>query len=309
MGNQRLPGALAPDDEVLRGQDGGRRGVRRDGWLEGSPDDAARAGTGSRRERARLRSARPPLPPALRAQRRRLLLASAPVVFLLALLAVRLVTLNPVHEQTLAAYQAGDRATTLEWAHRQGWVNLAEPFRASFAVASGHVVGGRFDLARPWFEQALEEVPTGGLDECKVRVNLGLTYERLGDDASARERPDEARQFYEKGIRVTQERPPLCDVPEDGEDTGARLADAQQRMEEKVQGVPPESGSQPDAPPEPAPTPPVEPTPDPEQAPSERQQEQLERQQRENTAERNRELGSEDRGIPSGPMDVYPRPW
>lgn len=237
------------------------------------------------------------------------MLASAPVVFLLALIGARLVTLNAVHDRTLAAYEAGDRAATLEWADRQGWVNLAESFRAPFAVGSGHVVGGRFDLARPWFEQALEHVPRGGLEECKVRVNLGLTYERLGDDAQARERPDEARQFYEKGVRVTKERPPVCDAPETGEDTGARLQDAGERMERKLEGTPPEGAQEPPGEADPAPTPPVEPTPDPQQAPSDEQQEELERQQRENTAERNRELGDEDRGIPNGEPDLYPRPW
>lgn len=293
--------------ERVRGEDTRTRAERR---ADARQAAGARADRG-RREwlgRTRARAPRRPLPEPLRTQRRRLLLASAPVVFLLALIGVRLVTLNPVHDRTLAAYEAGDRATTLEWAGRQGWVNLAEPFRAPFAVGSGHVVGGRFDLARPWFEQALAQVPQGGLDECKVRVNLGLTYERLGDDAQARERPDEARQFYEKGIRVTKERPPVCDAPETGEDTGARLEDAGERMEQKLEGTPTD-GQEPPGEADPAPTPPAEPTPDPQQAPSDEQQDELERQQRENTAERNRELGNENRGIPNGQPDLYPRPW
>lgn len=256
----------------------------------------------------RVRGSRAPLPEPQRSQRRRLLLASAPLIVLLALIGVRLVTLNAVHERTLAAYERGDRARTLEWADRQGWLNLVESFRAPFAMGAGHVVGGRFDLARPWFEQALELVPRGGIDECKVRVNLGLTYERLGDEATSRERPDEARQFYEKGIRVTKERPPVCDAPESGEDTGPRLQGAQERMEQKSADTPSE-GDQPPEQGQPAPSAPPQPTPDPQQAPSEQQQEQLERQQRENTAERNRELGNENRGIPNDDGALYPKPW
>ncbi len=249
------------------------------------------------------------LPEPQRTQRRRLLLASAPLIVLLVLIGARLVTLNAVHDRTLAAYEAGDRAGTLEWAGRQGWVNLVEPFRASFAMGAGHVVGGRFDLARTWFEQAFDQVPRGGVDECKVRVNLGLTYERLGDDAAARERPDEARQFYEKGIRVTKERPPVCDVPETGGETGSRLQDAQQRMEDKSEATPPGEGSGPTDGTPPAPSAPPPPIPDPQRAPSEQQQEQREQEQRENTAERNRELGNDDRGIPNGQGELYPRPW
>lgn len=238
-----------------------------------------------------------------------MLLASAPLVVLAALLGARLVTLAPGHDRTLAAYESGDPAGTLEWARRQGWGNVVERFRAPFAVGDGHVLAGRFDLARTAFEEALALVPPGGVDECKVRVNLGLTYERLGADAQARERPEEARQYYEKGIRVTKERPPVCDLPEVGQGTGSSLDGAQERMQQQLDGT--ESNGQPDpgqgeqAPP----TAPVDPTPDPQQTPSEQQQEELRRQQRENTAERNQQLGSDRQGILDGGSDVYPKPW
>ena len=166
------------------------------------------------------------------ARRRRLLLGSLPVVVLLVLVALRLLTLNLVHAQTLAAYEAGDKPRTLTWGERQGWVNIVEQFRSPFAIGDAHVLSGHFELARPWFEQAFEQVPKGGIDECKVRVNLGLTYEALGDAAKARERTDEWKQFYEKGIQITSQRPPLCDAPEGGQ-TGEQLQQAQQRMEDK----------------------------------------------------------------------------
>lgn len=255
-------------------------------------------GDGGRRE----------LPPRLRRRRRRLLVASAPLVVLLMLLGVRLATLNLVHEQTLAAYEAGDAAGTLSSGERQGWVNAVERFRAPFAIGDGHVLAGRFDLARSAFEEALSEVPDGGIDECKVRVNLGLTYERLGDDAQARERPTEAQQFYEKGIRVTRERPPLCDAPEAGQGTGEELQDAQQRMEDKSAppgGEPSESPGE-----QPAPTPPpVEPSPDPLRTPSQEQQDELERQQRENTTERNQRLDGQQSPPWGGGENTYPKPW
>lgn len=241
-------------------------------------------------------------------RRRRLLLVSAPFVALLALLGLRLVTLNAVHDRTLAAYHAGDRGATLAWGERQGWVNTVERFRAPFAIGDAHVLAGRFDLARTAFEQALADVPDGGLDECKIRVNLGLTYERLGDDARVRERPAEAKQFYDKGIRVTRERPMVCDAPERGEGTGQRLREVQERMEQKS-GTP--DGQPPEAPePEAGPQiPQAQPTPDPLNTPSEEQQRELERKQRENTVERNRRLGTQDQGEPGGGVSAYPKPW
>ncbi|EWT01931.1 hypothetical protein N865_12505 [Intrasporangium oryzae NRRL B-24470] len=250
---------------------------------------------------------RRPFPEHLRRRRRRLLLGSAPVVAMLVLLALRLLTLNVVHGQTRAAYDAGDRQATLHSAARQGWLNVVETFRAPFANGDAHVLGGHFDLARPWFEQAFELVPKGGIDECKVRVNLGLTYEALGDAAKARDRTLEWKQFYDKGIAVTRGRPPLCDAPE-GSDTGRQLQQAEQRMEQKDAGQP--GDTQPAEPqqsdPEAAPRP--EPSPDPGRTPSQQDQERLQEQQRQNTIERNLEQGQGDLP-PADPGQTYPRPW
>ncbi|HET8594516.1 MAG TPA: hypothetical protein VFM07_04660 [Intrasporangium sp.] len=227
------------------------------------------------------------------------------------LLAAKLVSLNVVHDQTLAAYREGQEAVTLEWAQRQGWVNVVEPFRASFAMGDAYLLVPRYDEARPWFEKALGQVPKGGLDECKVRVNLGLTYERLGDEAKARERTLEWQQFYAKGLETTRERPPLCDVPEQGGQTGQQLQDAQQRMESKSQGQEPTQPSpapQDQSQSQPAPGPTPQPTPDPEQVPSEGLQRQLQERQKRNTMERDRQLGNGT--VPPGAGgNTYPKPW
>lgn len=276
------------------------------------PDPQAESGA---RRRLRLprrlrpgRGDRRPLPPHLRRRRRRLLLASAPVVVLLVLVAARLVSLNLVHAQTLDAYTAGDEPRTLVWAERQGWVNVVEQFRSPFAIGDAHVLSGHYELARPWFEQAFAEVPKGGIDDCKVRVNLGLTYEALGDAAKARERTDEWKQFYDKGISITKERPPLCEAP-DGGQTGQQLQQAQQRMEQKNADAPPPDQPKPDQP-QSQPSQP-DPKPDPGNTPSQEQQDYLKEQQRQNTIERNQEQqqqGSDDTS-PGGSTQTVPKPW
>jgi Tetratricopeptide repeat len=245
---------------------------------------------------------RPPMSPQQRRRRRRLLLGSLPVVVL---------SLNVVAGQTIAAYDAGDRAGTQEWGERQGWVNIVEQFRSPFAIGDAHVLTGNFEHARPWFEQALEQVPKGGIDECKVRVNLGLTYEALGDAAKAKERTTEWKQFYEKGIQTTSQRPPLCDAPEGGQ-TGEQLQQAQQRMEDKSADPQPQPETPPKQPgdtPGQQPTPAPDPTPDPDNTPSQQQQDFLEEQQRQNTIERNQQLGEDQRDATGGEGPTYPKPW
>ena len=262
----------------------------------------------TRRARRWLRRrAKAPLPPHLRRRRRRLLLASAPVVVLLLLVATRLVSLNVVVAQTLESYQAGDKPRTVLWGERQGWVNVVEQFRSPFAIGDAHVLSGHFELARPWFEQAFEQVPKGGIDECKVRVNLGLTYEALGDAAKARERTDEWKQYYDKGIKITSERPPLCEAPEGGQ-TGEQLEQAQQRMEEKNSDTPPQDDQPQGEQPAPGPSQPPQPTPDPGRTPSQEEQDYLQEQQRQNTIERNQQQGSDDT-LPGGGSATYPKPW
>jgi hypothetical protein len=260
-----------------------------------------------RRLRARRRDRRP-LPPHLRRRRRRLLLASAPVVVLLVLVALRLLSLNLVHAQTLDAYEAGDKPRTLTWGERQGWVNVVEQFRSPFAIGDAHVLSGHFELARPWFEQAFEQVPKGGIDDCKVRVNLGLTYEALGDAAKARERTDEWKQYYDKGITVTKERPPLCDAPEGGQ-TGEQLQQAQQRMEQKSSETP--QDQQPPAEPQQQPGPGQQPapTPDPGNTPSQEEQDYLREQQRQNTIERNQQQQGSNDTVPGDGSQTVPKPW
>ena len=273
----------------------------------GDPQDSSRRGRFGR-WRGSGERVRQPLTPRMRRRRRRLLLASLPAVVLLVLLAAKVISLNLVHHQTLAAYQAGDTAGTLTWGERQGWVNVVEQFRSPFAIGDAHVLSGHFDLARPWFEQAFEQVPKGGIDDCKVRVNLGLTYEALGDAAKARERTDEWRQYYDKGIKITSERPPLCDMPE-GQQTGQQLQQAQQRMEQKDSDAP-QDPQQPDTGPrQPGPTAPTQPTPDLGNTPSQEQQDYLQEQQRQNTIERNQQQGTDDRVPPGGGDETYPKPW
>jgi tetratricopeptide (TPR) repeat protein len=243
----------------------------------------------------------------MRRRRRRLLLASLPVVVLAVLVALKLLSLNLVHNQTLAAYQEGDKAGTMTWGERQGWVNIVEQFRSPFAIGDANLLTGHYDLARPWFEQAFEQVPKGGIDDCKVRVNLGLTYEALGDAAKARERTDEWQQYYDKGIKITSERPPLCDLPE-GQQTGEQLQQAQQRMQEKNSDTPAPDQQQEQGP-QTGPADPAQPTPDPGNTPSQEEQDYLQEQQRQNTIERNQQQGNDDRTAPDGGSDTYPKPW
>ena len=193
------------------------------------------------------------------------------------------------------------------WAQRQGWVDVVERFRAPFALGDAAVLGGRFVLARPSFEQAFALVPKGGLDDCKVRVNLALTYEALGDAAKVADRTDEWQQFYAKGTALADGRPALCDSPRGGGERpaaeGRAAADGRPRAPVRRPRTPHRATRSPQ--PQPAP----QPTPDPQRTPSQQEQDLLQEMQRRNTVERNEQLGTGDRGDPQDGGPAVPKPW
>ena len=166
------------------------------------------------------------------------------------------------------------------------------------------VLSGHFGLARPWFEEAFELVPKGGIEECKVRVNLGLTYEALGDEARARA-DGRVASVLREGTGGHSRAPAALRRAEGGE-TGEQLDQAEERMEEKNQPQPARMSSLLGG--EPADSP-SRPRSLIRRAPSQEQQDLLREQQRQNTIERNEQRGTDDRDEPEGGGGSYPRPW
>lgn len=252
------------------------------------------------RIRGRLR--RDPLPPHLARLRKRMLWASAPLVLLAVLAALRLLTLNVFADRAIAAYTAADKVGAMTTAERLGWVNIVESWRYPFAVGDAHVVAANEDLARPWFESALASVPKGGREECVVRVNLGLVYEHLGDLAVAREHSDEARQYFDLGIETTKVAPDACDKPDaQNRNQAQELKAAQERMQQKDGLLPPKSDNNRD-------TPPSTPNPSPTNPPGQDKLDELEKQRQEN--QRDHEDGKQSNEIPTmPPADPNLKPW
>ena len=144
---------------------------------------------------------RRPCPPYLRRRRRRLLLGACPSSSCSCSWRCVCSRSTWSHAQTLAAYEAGDKPARWPGVSARAGSTSSSSSGRPFAIGDAHVLTGHFALARPWFEQAFEQVPKGGIDECKVRVNLGLTYEALGDAAKAEERTDGVETVLRQGDR------------------------------------------------------------------------------------------------------------
>ena len=115
-------------------------------------------------------------------RRRRLLLWSALPVLLALLLAAKLLSAAWFAGQASGAFARGDAPAVESAAAVLGIANFLEPHKAPFAAGDALALRGDYAGARTAFEAALAASPPA--DECRVRANLALSIERLGDAGS-----------------------------------------------------------------------------------------------------------------------------
>lgn len=175
--------------------------------------------------------------------RRRLLLASAVPVLLAAALAVKLLSVGYLGGQAAGAFGSGDQASVASAASGLGIANFVERHKAPFAAGDALVLSGDYAGARTLFEASLADATPA--DECKVRVNLVLSIERLADRTAETAGPadggTEAAKLYDDGLAVVKAAPPGCFSPDgsQGNATGAdgegdRLREAEERLQAKA---------------------------------------------------------------------------
>lgn len=168
-------------------------------------------------------------------RRRRLLLWSAlPVVLALAL-AAKLLATAWFGGQAAEAFARADAPAAESAASALTFANVLEPHKAPFAAGDAFVLRGDYTGARAAFEAALAGAPPE--DECRVRVNLALSIERLSDAAAARI-PDAVR-LLDEALAVVKASPDGCfDRSEAGGgaagDAGELLRQAETRLDGKL---------------------------------------------------------------------------
>lgn len=160
---------------------------------------------------------------------------SLPAVVLLALVALKLVTMVALGEEARQAYAAGNITGVAQAAARLDILNVIEPHKAPFAAGDAKVLGGDLDGARADFEEALTLAPRDSREACQIRVNLVLSLQKLGDAAQAAGQAASATAYYERVKAVVAEAPQGCFQGDAADEEGQQLRDAQQRAQEQTQ--------------------------------------------------------------------------
>ncbi|MCM0617828.1 hypothetical protein MOD31_17530 [Paenarthrobacter sp. TYUT067] len=166
-----------------------------------------------------------------RRRRRRLALYSAPPALLALAVAAKLLSVGVLGASAGQAFDAGEQEGVAGAASWLQVANLVEPHKGLFASGDAHVLAGDFAAAREDFEAALEAGP--GVDECRVRVNLVLSIEKLGDAAGE---PEVAARLFREAKAGVESAPPQCHAvgPANSAGEGENLDAARDRINGKI---------------------------------------------------------------------------
>ncbi len=221
--------------------------------------------------------------------RKRLVVWSLPFVVVLALVATKLLTMVALGDEALQSYTAGNVTGTEDAAKRLEFLNLIEAHKAPFARGDARVLAGDYEGSRAAFEESLALAPKDSRDTCRIRVNLSLSLEKLGQAAQGAGHADQAKQYFDRVQQVVNEAPPGCFEGDAQDEEGQQLRDAQQRAQDQNQQQQDQQNQQNQQ----------------QDQPSEDKQQQLDEKTQENLQQR--QQGDEQHGAVTKPL--VDKPW
>ncbi|MEV7662197.1 hypothetical protein [Paenarthrobacter sp. NPDC089316] len=162
-----------------------------------------------------------------RRRRRRLALLSAPAALLALAAAAKLLSVGLLGGSAESSFTAGSHDGVAQAASWLGAVNVLEPHKAPFASGDANVLAGDFAAARADFEAALRA--GGGVDECRIRVNLVLSVEKLSDSSAE---PGVKDRLVREALALIDAAPTQCHEPGPANSAGegAALEAAKDRL-------------------------------------------------------------------------------
>lgn len=183
-------------------------------------------------------------PPTFRRRQRRLALWTAPPALLALAVAAKLLSVGMLGDSAADAYESGKEEGVAAAASLLQLVNVVEPYKAHFTSGDAAVLAGDFTAARKEFEAALQA--GSGLDECKVRVNLVLSVEKLGDATATAGDQSEAATLFGEALEITGSSPAQCreEGPGNSAGEGDRLGAATDRLKAKIAAGSPGDGAE-----------------------------------------------------------------
>lgn len=161
---------------------------------------------------------------------RKLLWAALPSAVVL-LASAKMLSLGPLGTAAEDAFTGKDAPALAAAADWLGALNLIEPYKADFARGDAQVLSGDFAAARASFEAALRAAPES--EGCRIRVNLVLSIEELGDARKEGGDDAAANALYQDGLDIIAGAPRGCfeaGAQGNTQGEGGRLSEARERL-------------------------------------------------------------------------------
>lgn len=169
--------------------------------------------------------------------RRRLLVWSAPVAFVVLMAVLKCVSVVLAGNSAVSSFEARDPAALGSDVAVMRLLNVIEPGQAHFAAGAQAVLHGRLDDADRAFSDALTH--SSGERSCAARVNLVLVRETSGDRAAAVFEGASALARYLRALDVVEQAPPDCFAGNADPDLQRRAVrdDTLPRLQAKIRAV------------------------------------------------------------------------
>jgi tetratricopeptide (TPR) repeat protein len=173
-------------------------------------------------------------------------LAALPIAILILLLGVKVFSMYWDGHNVVSSYSKKDYSNSQKAAEQSKKINFLESWRAYYNSGTAYAADKKYDNAQQDLETALDLVPSG-LNECAVRSNLAIVYEKQGDAYS--QSGDETKKLlkYAAAQQTIQKAPQECTSPPPpegndgdqkqqggaGDGSSEALKDTQKRLDEK----------------------------------------------------------------------------
>ena len=144
------------------------------------------------------------------AKRRKLLLFSLPITFVIMIVCLKLLSVPLLSSVAHNSYKSSQYDSANQWLFPLYIANWMEPYKLLFNHGNALYKQGDYQAAEGRYREALETVPEK--QECSVRINLALSIEAQADALIAKKSYDNAVILYDDMKAVLYDGEDSCGV-------------------------------------------------------------------------------------------------
>lgn len=226
-------------------------------------------------------------------------LVSVPFFIIILLFGAKVLTMTINATESVNSFEEEEFTASILAANKQKENNFLQPWLAYYNSGTASTGEGNYERGISDLDKALELVGDS-VNQCQIRANLSIAYEKYGDEFTAVENTIDAEAQYALALEAIEQAPSDCFPPNSGSsesEEGESLENTGERVEDKQGGG--EGGDTPATPEE----------GEGEESPAEASPEEKIEEQLEQSNEDRAGNEAEDRGSETSPNTPVEKPW